>query len=104
MLGPAPDSVAGTLILCCAAQYIDNATMALHHGVHNKAYVTNANAALAEAPPAAKNLTLLGLNHNVGTGLFSKPALNTAFRCAAACAISAQVLQQMVGCNTSTCL
>ena len=80
-LGQHPDSVAGTLTLPCAAQYIDNATMALHHGVHNKAYITNANAALAEAPPAAKNLTLLGLNHNVGTGLFSKPALNTAFRC-----------------------
>lgn len=85
-MGQHPESIAGSLTLSFAAQYIDNATMALHHGVHNKAYVTNANAALAEAPPAVKNLTLLGLNHNVGTGLFSKPALNTAFRCAAACA------------------
>ncbi|KAK9833521.1 hypothetical protein WJX81_000999 [Elliptochloris bilobata] len=60
--------------------YIDTTTMKLHHDVHNKAYITNANAALAEAPQAAKSLTLLGLNHNVGTDLFGKPALNTAFQ------------------------
>lgn len=64
-----------------ATQYIDTATMKLHHDVHNQAYVTNTNNALATAPAAAKDLTLLGLNHNVGTDTFGTTARATAIRC-----------------------
>ncbi len=55
--------------------------MHLHHDVHNLAYVTNTNNALATAPSAAKDLTLLGLNHYVGTDAFGSTARATAIRC-----------------------
>lgn len=44
--------------------------MTLHHNVHNKAYITNANNALATSNYFVQHLTLIGLNHQVKNGTF----------------------------------
>lgn len=54
--------------------------MKLHHDTHNQAYVTNVNVALAKAPSSARDLTLLGLNHNVGANVLGDEATATGIR------------------------